>query len=162
MESERLRKGAMSPAPVFLPPSSAASSSLLFCSRIPAHLFHFPFSFIYLVIHILMRNRAVLSRRGQVCFGGTCLDSCSWLNEPLWMTGHCPVSSFPQHCTSCSRRKFYLFSSNTHMLWNPPVAIPFSLSAELLSLPLWCSLVQEKLMLTSCGHFQDSQIADKQ
>lgn len=64
MELERLRKGATYPAPVFLPPSSAAFSSLLVCSRIPAHLFHFPLSFIYLVIHVLMRNRAALSRRG--------------------------------------------------------------------------------------------------
>lgn len=107
MESERLRKGATYPAPVFLPPSSTTSSSLLFCSRIPAHLFHFPL--IYLVIHILMRNRAALSRKGQVCFGGMCLDSCSWLKEPLWMTGHCPMSSSPQHCTSCSRKKSIYF-----------------------------------------------------
>lgn len=129
----------------------SSTVSLPFCSRIPAQIYSFSLSFIYLVIRVLMRNRAALSQRGQVRFGGTCLDSCSWLKEPLWMTGHCPMSSVLLHCTS--RKKKDLFSFNMHMLWNPPIAVPLSLAAECLSLHLWCSLAQEQLMLASCGSF---------
>lgn len=138
MESESLRKGATYPAPVFLPPSSAASSSLLFSSRIPAHLFHFPLSFIYLVIHILMRNR--LRFHGE---GRSALVEHVWTAAPDWKSpwGWLDIVRWALFlCTVPRVLKINLFSFNTHMLWNSPIVVPFSLAAERLSLPraaLW-------------------------
>lgn len=148
-------------------PSSCFSSFVQHRLQFPALLqphsctFISFFTFIYLFSNsrIDEKQGCTFTERGPVCYGGTCLDSCSWLKEPLWMTGHCLMSSVPLYCTSCLK-KIYLFSSNMHMLWNSPIAVPFSLSAELLSLPLWCSLAQEQLMLTSRGSFQDSWIED--
>lgn len=118
MESESLRKGATYPAPVFLPLSSASSSSLLFCSYIPSHLFHLPLSFIYLVIHILMRNRAVLSQRE----GRSALVGRVWTAAPDWKSpcGWLDIVWWALFLYTVPRVsvKIYLFSSNTHMLWN--------------------------------------------